>query len=143
MQKEVISVPAMYGDHHVLEVRRILLALPGIDDVNASSCFQVVEVSYDAAKINIDEITKKLAEVGYLEKLQTPVETGVAVTQEARRNGDTFFRHTTAYEQTKNVVGFAQKVNYTGRSLWPCPGMGVIGEEKVNVESITEGVNNG
>ena len=143
MKKEFISVPAMYGDHHVTEVRRILLALPGVDDVNASSCFQVVEISYDTAKINMDEITTKLAEVGYLEKLQTPFETGIAVTQEARGNGDTFFRHTTAYEQTKNVVNFAQNVNYTGRPLWPCPGMGVIKEENVNTEVITEGVNNG
>ena len=47
MEKTHITVPAMYGDHHVLEVRRILLALPGVAEVNASSCFQVVEVSYD------------------------------------------------------------------------------------------------
>ena len=44
MEEVQIHVPAMYGDHHVLEVRRILLELPGVLDVYASSCFQTVQV---------------------------------------------------------------------------------------------------
>ena len=30
MQKVTYETPALYGDHHVLEVRRILLELPGV-----------------------------------------------------------------------------------------------------------------
>ncbi len=126
MEKAVIDVPAMYGDHHVLEVRRILLKLRGVEDVNASSCFHTVEVSYDPMQTSTDEITGKLDEAGYLETLSVPVETGTAVSQEAKRNGQGFFRHTTAFEQTKQIVGFMQNVSYPKHALWPCPGVGVI-----------------
>ena len=114
----------MYGDHHVLEVRRILLALPGVQDVEASSAFQIVEVTYDSAKIKESDIKAKLEEYGYLDELPTPTEIGVAVTE---ANGqDTYFRHTAAYAQTKETVGFEQVVKPSVRPLWPCPGMGVI-----------------
>ena len=56
MEKTDIAVPAMYGDHHVLEVRRILLAMPGVEDVYASSGFQTVQVTYDPAKANIEHL---------------------------------------------------------------------------------------
>jgi hypothetical protein len=102
------------------------LALPGVEDVYASSCFQTVEVTFDPAKTNTDEITSKLDEAGYLEPLSVPAETGTAVSQEAKRNGNAFFRHTIAFEQTKNVVGFTQEVKHTQRALWPCPGVGII-----------------
>lgn len=124
MEKIVIDVPAMYGDHHVLEARRILLAVAGVKEVYASSCFRSVEVSFDPHQTNADEVTHILDEAGYLEPLPVPAETGVAVTE---ANGQTtFFRHTTAFEQTKHVVGFAQNVKYTERVLWPCPGVGVL-----------------
>jgi excisionase family DNA binding protein len=126
MEKTSIEVPTMYGDHHVIEVRRILLEMPGVDDVNASSCFHVVEVDYEPDKVSVDDIKAKLDEAGYLGELAVPVETGIAVTQQEKQNGDAFFRHTAAYEQTKSVVSFAQTVSYSGRPLWPCPGVGVI-----------------
>ena len=56
MEKITISAPAMYGDHHVVEVRRILLETPGVEDVYASSCFQAVEVTFDPTRVSIDEI---------------------------------------------------------------------------------------
>lgn len=125
MEKELFTVPTMYGDHHVLEVRRILLEMSGVEEVNASSCFHTVEVSYDPAKVSVDEITAKLEEGGYLGELSVPVETATPASQ---TNGKekTFFRHTAAYEQTKQVVSFAQNIDYAGRPLWPCPGVGVI-----------------
>ena len=126
MQKTSINVPAMYGDHHVLEVRSILLAMPGIEEVNASSCFHTVEVVYDPTKVNDGEIEARLGEAGYLDELAVPVETGIAVSQDAQRDKDIFFRHTTAYEQAKHMVSFGQNVGYAGRPLWPCPGIGVI-----------------
>lgn len=127
MEKMTIDVPAMYGDHHVLEVRKILLALPGVEEVYASSAFHAVEVDYDPAKTGPEAIATKLDESGYLGELAIPVETGIAVTQEAERDKGIYFRHTTAFEQVKNVVGFGQDVNYSGRPLWHCPGVGIIG----------------
>jgi copper chaperone CopZ len=123
MKKITIDLPTMYGDHHVIEVRRILLAIPGVEDVYASSGFRAVEVTYDPEKVNDLEIQLKLDEAGYLGEWTILAESGVAV---ARTNGDGSFRHTAVYEQTRQVVSFAQNVGSMGRPLWPCPGMGVI-----------------
>jgi excisionase family DNA binding protein len=129
MKKAVIPTPAMYADHHVIEVRRILLQLPGVEDVNASSCFHLVEVTYDPTRLAEEDLKAKLAETGYLGDTTLPTESGLAITQEDKRNGQGFFRHTTAHEQTKQVISFAQEVSSAGRPLWPCPGLGVIKPE--------------
>lgn len=124
MDTLTLDLPAMYGDHHVLEVRRILLEIPGVEDVYASSGFQAVEVQYDPAKLNADDIKSKLDEAGYLGELMVPEETGIPATEPGGEA--THFRHTAAFEQTGNVVSFGQSIPYSGRPLWPCPGMGVI-----------------
>lgn len=123
MEKIVLDVPALYGDHHVSEARRILLELPGVNDVYASSAFHTIEVTYDPSKVNADAIQASLGEAGYMDELFTPAETGVAVTAES---GSEFFRHTTTYAQTRQAVSFTQRVAYAGKPLWYCPGMGVI-----------------
>ena len=125
MEKAAIAVPAMYGDHHVLEVRRILLALPGIEDVYASSSFHTAQVMYDPARVSVEEVRAKLDEAGYLDELPVPVESSTPAT-ETNGKEKAFFRHTMAYEQGREVVSFGQDVNYTGRPLWSCPGIGVI-----------------
>jgi copper chaperone CopZ len=122
MAKLTLELPTMYADHHVIEVRRILLALPGVQDVYASSAFRVALVTYDAAKINDLEIQIKLDEAGYLGEWSVLAETGQAVGSGDGPN--TFLRHTAVYEQVKHVISFAQNVSYQGRPLWPCPGMG-------------------
>jgi copper chaperone CopZ len=123
MQKSQFNTPALFGDHHVTEVRRLLLALPGVTEVYASSAFRVVEVMFDEAQIAHEDILHKLDEFGYLGEIPMLAETGVAV---QRTEGDQSFRHTATYEALKKTVSFAQKVPYSGRPLWNCPGMGVI-----------------
>ena len=129
-----LEVQAMYGDHHVVEVRRILFGLPGVEDVYASSSFRVVEVTYDPGKVSPEQIKACLEEAGYLGELPLPAESGEAAY--GRGNGKSFFRHTMVYENTRQVVSFAQKVNYSGRPLWPCPGMGLIKSNKPEEELI-------
>jgi copper chaperone CopZ len=124
MRKKTFEAPALYGDHHVTEVRRILLELEGVTDVYASSAFQTIEVTYDEAKINDLQIAIKLDEAGYLGEWTIPIEMGTAVEQDDRQKS--FFRHTTTYETTKQTVSFSQRVNYQGRPLWHCPGMGAV-----------------
>jgi len=122
----------MYGDHHVTEVRRLLLEMPGVRDVYASSGFRIAEIQYDETTTDPESIQTKLDEAGYLGELPIPVERGAL---EERKNGDKpFFRHSAAYEQTGLSVGFAQNVPFAGRPLWPCPGMGPINksEEELN-----------
>ena len=124
MEKKSFELPAMYADHHVVEVRRLLLEMPGVKDVYASSAFQVADVTFEPDMVSDSEIAEKLAEAGYLGEFVVVAEAGKPAVSS---NGDeTFFRHTEVYEQTKDTIGFAQEVGYVGRPLWQCPGMGVI-----------------
>lgn len=124
MEKKKFDLPAMYADHHVVEVRRILLEVPGVSDVYASSAFQIAEISYDPEVVSEAEINGKLEDAGYLGEFSITAEEGVPATS---KNGDgVFFRHSEIFEHTKETIGFTQEVGYVGRPLWPCPGLGVI-----------------
>jgi copper chaperone CopZ len=125
----IIEVPNLYGDHHVIEIRRILLAIPGVLKVNASSAFRMVEVTFDPSQTNDLDISVKLDEAGYLSEWTVPIELSASV--EPGDSAKPFFRHTAVYENMRQVVSFAQNVarqqpGYLGRPLWNCPGMGVI-----------------
>jgi copper chaperone CopZ len=124
MEKVSLKLPVMYGDHHVTDVRRILLKLPGVQSVYASSAFQTAAVQFDPALVNVDQITAVLAEAGYMGEMPQSVEP--ATTTVRGSGNDDHFRHTVSYEQTKQVVSFSQTVKSQGRPLWPCPGMGPI-----------------
>lgn len=124
METCTLDLPTMYGDHHVIEVRRILLEMPGIKEVYASSSFQIVEITYDPPLIDAQAIIERLTEAGYMGEMNLPVETGQAVTSDQVA----FFRHTAAYRQTGRVISFGQSVNFAERALWPCPGLGLITE---------------
>ncbi len=129
MEKFTLDLPTMYGDHHVVEVRRILLELPGVQDVYASSAFHAVEVVYDPAKVTPEKMTAVLDEAGYSGDLPVPVELS-AVAVQGNGGKKPFFRHTATYETTRTIVSFQQRVNYQGRPLWPCPGMGPMPTDK-------------
>jgi len=118
------QVPAMYGDHHVVEVRTILAAIAGVQEIYASSAFHVVQVTYDESQTNDLDLQVALDNAGYLGDWSIFTETGKAVGSGEGR--PLFMRHTATYEQVKQTVSFAQTIGYQGRPLWPCPGMGVI-----------------
>jgi len=121
------DLPAMFGDQHVLEVRRILLALPGVDEVYASSAFQFLQVSYDESQLKEEQITAALEEAGYLGEMATPEETNLPATESKNKN---IFRHTQAFSQT-HKVSFHRDTAISARPLWPCPGMGPVTRAKV------------
>jgi copper chaperone CopZ len=123
METITFEAPALYGDHHVSEVRRILLELTGVSDVYASSAFQSIEVTFDPAKVKAEQIEACLQEAGYLGEIPMLVEAGIAV---EKVGNDQFFRHTAVYETVKSTVTFAQRVDHDARPLWPCPGMGPV-----------------
>jgi copper chaperone CopZ len=124
MKKTTVALPSLYGDHHVVEVRRILLEIPGVQDVYASSAFKVAEISFDPELVTESSIMEILKQSGYTDEISIPTESGLAAATIDR--SQTFFRHTAVYETTKTVVTFSQNVNYSGRPLWNCPGFGVI-----------------
>jgi copper chaperone CopZ len=121
MTSVTIDVPLMYADHHVVEVRRILLEAPGVNAVNASSAFQAVKIEYDPDKTSEDALKQLLDENGYLGDLEVPLETGKPA---VGSNGETYFRHSAAYEATGADLSFGQEITASKRPLWPCPGMG-------------------
>ena len=123
METKAFEAPALFGDHHVSEVQCILKGLPGVEEVYASSAFQAIEVTFDESKINADKIATSLEEAGYLGEIPMLAEAGIAI---ERKEGDDVFRHTATYETIKKTVSFAQRVQYQGRPLWPCPGLGAV-----------------
>ena len=133
MDKISIDMPSLYGDHHVIEVRRLLLEMPGVKEVYASSCFHVVDVGFDQNLVNEQKIRLKLEEAGYFNEWSMPEESEEAAYQKVGQPA--FFRHTAVYENTRTIVSFSQKVlsepTDPGRPLWTCPGMGVINKNKL------------
>lgn len=123
METLTLDLPAMYGDHHVVDVRRILLEMPGVSDVYASSAFRTVELTFDPAQVDAEIITGRLDDAGYMGDLLVPEETGKPSTENGK---SAYFRHTQAYAEVGNTVSFAQDVSYSGRPLWPCPGVGPL-----------------
>jgi copper chaperone CopZ len=128
MNKLTLELPTLYGDHHVVEVRRLLLAQEGVEEVYASSAFQLVEVTYDPTRLDEQAIRKVLEEAGYLGAFTFPEEKATAAYQNT--GTPVFFRNTAIYENTRKTVSFAQQVKDTGRPLWPCPGMGALKREE-------------
>jgi len=123
METKSFDAPALYGDHHVSEVRRLLLELTGVNEVYASSAFQVIEVKFDPEKIKPEQIEARLQEAGYLGEIPMLIETGTPV---EKKEGENLFRHTATYETVKSTVSFAQRVDSDKRPLWPCPGLGPV-----------------
>ncbi len=65
MEQLTLSVPAMYADHHVLKVRTLLAALPGVDEILASAAFRAVNVTFDPARVSPEGIVGQLKAAGY------------------------------------------------------------------------------
>ena len=121
MECLTLTLPAMFADHHVIEVRRVLSELPGVGAIYASSAFLSAEIEYDPAITSPEAIEYALKAAGYLDELPFSVEVGILP---AGEDGDQpFFRHSTAYTQAGKTVSFAQNIPISGRALWPCPGM--------------------
>jgi copper chaperone CopZ len=126
-----LELPSMYGDHHVIEVRRILLGMDGVSDVYASSGFRAVEVEYNSKKTPKKDLIAALEEAGYTSDFLIPEESSIP----ANENRDkAHFRHTEASEQTGNTVSFEQEVRVVRSPLWPCPGMGPVKTATLEVD---------
>lgn len=105
----VFSVPAMYADHHVAEVRRILFEVPGVRQVYASSAFAVVEVDFDAAQTSEEALERCLADAGYLSELPVPTESSEPSRETAAAGR--FRRNTASDASSGSTVTFRQVLN--------------------------------
>lgn len=75
MKTFALTVPAMYADHHVTAVKRLLMPQAGVEQVNASAAFKQVVVTYDEAKTSAESLTQVLAAAGYAPGEESVVET--------------------------------------------------------------------
>lgn len=117
MEKLVLTIPTLYGDHHTTAVRRLLEPLPGVSNLLVSAAFRQVSLTYDAGKTPLQAIEKTLADQGYAPgegELTFPIQTTFA--EEATR-------HTASISGTGTSLAFAEVTHVVqGRPLWPCPG---------------------
>ena len=117
MDKLVLTIPTLYGDHHTVAVRRILGELPGATNVYVSAASHQVSLTHDAGKTSRQAIEKALADQGYAPgegDLAYPIQTTFA--EEATR-------HTATISGTGTSLAFAEVTQVVqGRPLWPCPG---------------------
>src|SRR5512146_2775852 len=65
MEKITFTVPALYADHHVTNVKRLLSPIAGVENVIASSAFKEVTVEFDPSKTSQAALTKALTDAGY------------------------------------------------------------------------------
>jgi hypothetical protein len=117
MDKLVLTIPTLYGDHHTAAVRRLLGDLPGLTNMLVSAATHRVSLTYDAGKTSREAIEKTLTDQGYAPgegELAFPIQTTFA--EEATR-------HTASISGTGTSLAFAEVTQVVqGRPLWPCPG---------------------
>jgi copper chaperone CopZ len=111
MARLSLVLPALYGDHHVASVRRVLDALPGVSDITVSPANHVVHLQFDPAQRTAAAIEAALASAGYttgdLDRA-FPTQGPAAPRSTAALGGTLTFTH--------------EPPAWEGRPLWPCPG---------------------
>jgi copper chaperone CopZ len=65
MDKITLTVPTMYADHHVTNVKRLLSPIKGVENVFASAAFKQVTVEFNKTQVTQDQIVKALIQAGY------------------------------------------------------------------------------
>lgn len=65
MKQLTLTLPTMWADHHVINVKRVLSPIAGVENVYASSAFKQVLIEFDPAKTSADALVTVLTEAGY------------------------------------------------------------------------------
>ena len=118
MEKLVLTIPTLYGDHHTVAVRRLLSKVPGVSDLMVSAAYRQVSLSLDAGKTTRNALEKLLADQGYVPgedaELAYPIQSFFA---------EQATRHTSTVAGTGTSLAFSEVTQVVqGRPLWPCPG---------------------
>ena len=118
MEKLVLTIPTVYGDHHTTAVRRLLEPLPGVSNLLVSAAYRQVSLTFDAGKTSRQAIEKALAAQGYAPGVEADL--AVPVQSILAEEGT---RHTANLAGTGSSLAFAEVTHVVqGRPLWPCPG---------------------
>ena len=111
MEHLSLVLPALYGDHHVVSVRRTLEVLAGVTDIHVSTAAHTVSLQFDPASQTAAAIEAALASAGYY--------TGDPE-REFPSAGPAAPRHTALAAGTMSFTH--EPPAWEGRPLWPCPG---------------------
>ena len=65
MEQITLTLPTMWADHHVTNVKRLLSPISGVENVFASSAFKQVMIEFDAGKTSQAALVKALTDAGY------------------------------------------------------------------------------
>ncbi|MGD2206899.1 MAG: hypothetical protein PVH17_08980 [Anaerolineae bacterium] len=65
MEQVTFSIPAMWADHHVLNVREALGQISGVETILASAMYKDVLIKYDPATVTSDALKNALTQAGY------------------------------------------------------------------------------
>jgi copper chaperone CopZ len=65
MEKVTLSIPAMWADHHVLEVRQVLGQVSGVEEVVASAMYKDVLIKYDPSNASPEILVDALNKAGF------------------------------------------------------------------------------
>jgi len=114
VEKFTLELPMMYGDHHVVEVRHILNALPGVINIRASAARRRAELDYDAEQISAEAIKDALRGRGYSEADTLPPVS-------PRTKGITDYA-----VGPGGAEEFVERVPAWGGAFGPCPGFEVL-----------------
>jgi len=115
MERLVMNLSALYGDHHTTAIRRLLEPMEGVAEILASPASRKLVVKYYPTVVTEEEIVHRLADEGYVADSS---ETAYPIPL-ADRTG----RHTAILSGTHESMAFAeQSPTLQGRALWPCPG---------------------
>ncbi|MCJ7512943.1 MAG: heavy-metal-associated domain-containing protein [Anaerolineales bacterium] len=115
MERLVMNIPALYGDHHTTAVRKLLEPMDGVAEILASSAAHQLVVKYYPTVVTQAEIVKALENQGYVAGAPEPAF--------ALPLGERSGRHTAILSGTGESMAFAeQSPTLQGRALWPCPG---------------------
>jgi len=116
MENLILTIPALYGDHHTLEIRSILGGLRGVTVTLVSPALHQVVLRYEPSEIAREAIEQTLAGRGY--PVGSP-ETAYPVSRAERAT-----RHSAAYSGTGEALAFSESApQWLNRPLWPCPGL--------------------
>ena len=116
MENLVLTIPALYGDHHTLEIRSILGGLKGVMLTYVSPAAHQVSLRYEPSEITREAIEQAIAQRGY--PVGSP-DTAYPVSSAERAT-----RHSAAYSGTGEALAFSESTpQWLNRPLWPCPGL--------------------
>ena len=122
MKQAKFDIPVLFGDHHVLEIKKIFSEVEGVSDIYISSAYNFVKIEYDENVTNEEVFISFLKDSGYEDGMGFETETfGVDPAAEGHKK---HFRKSVLYGQTGETQGFKQNVTKTTRKNWPSPGMG-------------------